>query len=630
MKGEPFSIRKTAEKRATDATDVEIAAKALWEGVETAWERLERQQPQCGFGQLGICCNRCAMGPCRIDPFGEGPNRGVCGADADLIVSRNLLDDLTVGAAAHSDHAREVIEVLLETAEGKTQGYAITDTEKLLAIAIEYGIEIEGRDHSSIARDVALAMLEEFGTIKNRIQFVERAPSKTRQIWESLGITPRSVDREIVESCHRIQMGVGAEYQNILLHALRTSLADGWGGSMMATFASDILFGTPSPKMASVNLGVLEVDKVNIVTHGHNPILSEMILKASQEPEILRFAEEKGARGINLVGMCCTGNELLVRHGVPAAGSLLDQELAIATGALEAVVVDYQCVFPNIASTASCYHTKVICTSDKAVVPKATYLRFEPSTALETAREILRIAVENYPHRDPQRVTIPDSPASFIVGFSEESIRGALGGTYKPLVEAIVSGNILGAAGVVGCNNPKIKMDYGHVTLARELIRRNILVVETGCAAYACGKAGLLLPEAAEFAGEGLRSVCKALGIPPVLHMGSCVDCSRILVLLAKVADEIGVGIGDLPVAGAAPEWYSQKAISIGAYFVASGVNVILGIPPKIFGSANVVDLLADKLKGAVNACFFVEPDPIKAADIIEAKIRAKRKALNI
>ncbi|WP_287152602.1 anaerobic carbon-monoxide dehydrogenase catalytic subunit [Candidatus Solincola tengchongensis] len=630
MQHDVFSAKEEAQKRATHPTDQEIVEKALREGVETAWDRLEKQQPQCGYGQLGLCCNRCAMGPCRIDPFGEGPRRGVCGADADLIVSRNLLDDLAVGAAAHSDHAREVIEVLLETAEGRAQGYRLTDVEKLRSIAAEYGLDTAGKPDEEIARELALAMLEEFGTVKNRIQFTERAPEKTTAIWKELGIMPRGVDREIVGADHRIQMGVGADYTNVLVHALRASLADGWGGSMMATFASDILFGTPSPKTSTVNLGVLEADKVNVITHGHNPILSEMIVLAAQDPELLELASQKGAKGINVVGMCCTGNELLMRHGVPVGGSLLDQELAIATGAVEAMVVDYQCVFPSLAETASCYHTKVICTSEKAVVPGAVYLRFAPESALDTAKEIVRTAVENFPLRNPDRVKIPGEPASFTVGFSEESIRGALGGSYKPLIDAIVSGQILGAAGVVGCNNPKIKMDHGHVTLVSELIKRNILVVETGCAAYACGKAGLLRPEAADMAGEGLASVCKALGVPPVLHMGSCVDCSRILNLLAAVAKEIGVGIGDLPVVGAAPEWYSQKAISIGAYFVASGVNVVLGIPPKIFGSANVVELLASKLKDLVQASFAVEPDPLKAADLIESLIREKRKGLNI
>jgi carbon-monoxide dehydrogenase catalytic subunit len=625
-----FRSKRLAEQRALDAADQEIIAKALEDGVETAWDRFIDQQPQCGFGQLGICCNRCAMGPCRIEPFGKKPDRGVCGATADTIVARNLLDDLSTGAAAHSDHGREVLEVLLDTAVGKSQGYQITDETKLKAIAAEYGINTENRKKEEIAEDVARAMLEEYGTLKNRIQMAERAPEKTKDTWKRLGIVPRSVDREIVESMHRIHMGVGADYVNILLHAMRTSLADGWGGSMMATEGSDILFGTPAPLRSRANLATLKQDMVNIVLHGHNPILSEMIVKAADDPQLKERAAGKGAKGINIVGMCCTGNELLMRHGIPIAGTFLDQELAIATGAVEVMVVDYQCIFPSIAQTAACYHTRVVSTSQKAKIPGTTYLEFRPETALDTAREIITVAIDNFPNRNPGRVRIPQKPVDLMAGFSEEAIRKALGGTYKPLIDAIVGGRIRGAVGIVGCNNPKIKQDYGHVTLAKELIKRDILVLETGCAAIACGKAGLLVPEAADLAGDGLGSVCKALGIPPVLHMGSCVDCSRILMLAANIAKELGVGIGDLPIGGAAPEWYSQKAISIGTYFVSSGVYVVLGIPPKIFGSPNVTGLLAAQLTDLVNASFAVEPDPVKAADLLEAEIDRKRKALGI
>jgi len=622
--------KKIAEARALDPTDQEIIEKAIDDGVETAWDRLADQQPQCGFGQLGVCCNRCAMGPCRIEPFGKKPVRGVCGADADTIVARNLLDDLATGAAAHSDHGREVVEVMLETAEGKSQGYQITDETKLAALAAEYGIRTGKRKKEEIARELALAFLDEYGTAKGKLQMAERAPAKTMEHWKKLGIIPRGVDREIVECMHRVQMGVDADYTNILLHAMRTSLADGWGGSMIATDCSDVLFGTPVPIKTRANLGVLSKDKVNIALHGHNPILSEMIVKAAADPELVKRAAEKGAKGINCVGMCCTGNELLMRRGVPVAGTFLDQELAIATGALEAMVVDYQCIFPSLPQTASCYHTKVVTTSVKTKIPGAIFKEFRPDNAYDTAKEIISLAIDNYPNRNPARVRIPAKPIDMMAGFSEETIRKALGGTYKPLIDAIVAGKIKGVVGIVGCNNPKIKQDYGHITLGKELIKRNILVVETGCAAIASGKTGLLVPEAADMAGEGLKSVCKALGIPPVLHMGSCVDNSRILVLAAHVANELGVGIGDLPVCGAAPEWYSQKAIAIGTYFVASGVYVVLGIPPKIFGSANVTTLLAAQLQGITNSCFAVEPDPLKAADLLEADINRKRKALGI
>jgi carbon-monoxide dehydrogenase catalytic subunit len=368
----------------------------------------------------------------------------------------------------------------------------------------------------------------------------------------------------------------------------------------------------------------------NIVLHGHNPVLSEMVVEASRLPEMQQKAKDKGAQGINLAGMCCTGNELLMRKGVPIAGNMLNQELALATGAVEVMVIDYQCIFPSITKTAACFHTKVVSTSEKSKVPGAVHLEFHPKNAMDTAKAIVDLAIDNFQNRDQHRVLIPGEPVKMMAGFSVEAILKALGGTLKPLIDAIAGGQIKGAVGMVGCNNPKIKHDFGHVRLAQELIKRDILVVQTGCAAIAAGKAGLLLPEAAEQAGDKLKVVCQALGIPPVLHMGSCVDCSRILVLAAELAKALDVSIDQLPLAGAAPEWMSQKAVSIGSYFVASGVFTVLGIPPKIFGSANVLNLLASGLNDVVGAAFAVEPDPVKAADIIEKHILAKREGLGI
>ncbi|MGC9436229.1 MAG: anaerobic carbon-monoxide dehydrogenase catalytic subunit [Methanomicrobiales archaeon] len=622
-----FGLEKE-EERSIDELAREMIGHCLREGHETVWDRFEMQDPKCTFCEAGVSCNRCAMGPCRIIPKHE-MDRGVCGADADLIVSRNLLDMLTTGAAAHSDHGRDIVETLYKTARGEAQGYTITDEAKLKRIADEFGIDTT-RETNAIAEDVGYALMEEFGTFKGSIQFTERAPEQTRALWEKAGIMPRSVDREIVEAMHRIHMGVGAHYVNILLHGLRTVLGDGWGGSMMATDISDVLFGTPAVNTSRVNLGVIREDSVNISLHGHNPMLSEMIVRAAEDEEIIALAKKHGAKGINLVGLCCTGNELLMRRGIPMAGNHFNQELAIATGALEAMVIDYQCIFPSLPRIASCFHTKIISTSDKSKVVGSYYYHFEPETAHETAREIVTAAVNNFPNRVKERVFIPGAPVDVTAGFSVEAILEALGGTPKPLIDAIADGTIRGAVGIVGCNNPRIKHDYGHVTLAKELIKHNILCVETGCAAVASGKAGLLTPDAAFLAGDGLKKICKSLSIPPVLHMGSCVDCSRILVLLAALANELGVGIDQLPAAGAAPEWYSQKAVSIGSYFVASGVFTVLGPMPKISGSQNVVDLLTGGVKKVVNAAFAVEPDPEKAAELIIDHIESKRKDLGI
>ena len=600
------------------------------EGVTTVWDRAMAQEPQCGYCALGVSCRNCAMGPCRIDPFGEGPQVGVCGASADLIVARNLGRTIAAGSSSHSDHGRDILEVFDSTARGETSGYRITDEAKLRRLAEEWGVATGDRPVDDIARDLATAMFEDFGSRKTELGFVERAPDGRRELWSRLGLTPRGIDRESVEMLHRTHMGVDSDYANVLLHALRTGLADGWGGSMIATELSDVMFGTPQPVMSQVNLGTLKADHVNIALHGHNPLLSDVIVQASADPELVALAREKGAAGINLVGLCCTGNELLMRKGVPMAGNHLIQELVMMTGALEAMVVDYQCIMPSVTDVARCFHTQIISTSDKAKFPGATHMPFDPHHGLEIGKAIVRTAIEAYPNRNPDRVRIPDGPVPMMAGFSVEAILGALGGTPQPLVDAIAAGTIRGAVAVVGCNNPKVQQDYGHVTLTRRLIENDILVLVTGCAAVANGKAGQMVPDAAELAGPGLKSVCRTLGIPPVLHMGSCVDNTRILVLAAALAKHLGVDISQLPLAGAAPEWYSEKAVAIGAYVVASGITTVLGVQPPIFGSPKVVDLLANGLEGVVGARFAVEPDPEKAALLIRRHIEAKRSALGL
>ncbi|MGD9048850.1 MAG: anaerobic carbon-monoxide dehydrogenase catalytic subunit [Anaerolineae bacterium] len=625
----------TAEKlevqRSFDPASQYMLRIAEKQGYETAWDRFEAQKPHCGYGELGVCCRHCTMGPCRIDPFGDtGPKKGVCGATADTIVARGLLRMIAAGAAAHSDHGRDIAHTLLLAAEGKAGSYEIKDEAKLHALAAEYEIPTEGRTKEEIALDLARAVYAEFGNQEGPIRFTRRAPAKRVELWEGLGVDPRGVDREIVESMHRTHIGVDNDPVNLILHGLRTSISDGWGGSMIATDLSDVLFGTPTPVKSTANLGVLKEDEVNIVVHGHEPTLSEMIVAASQDPEMIELAVQSGAQGINVTGMCCTGNEVLMRHGIPIAGNFLQQELAIITGSVEAMIVDVQCIMPALPDLAGCFHTKIISTSPKAKFPGATHIEFHEEHAYEIAKGIVREAVENYGNRNAAKVDIPDEKTECMAGFSVEAIIQALGGTLDPLLDAIKSGAVQGIVGVVGCNNPRVRHDYAHVTLVKKLIENNVLVVNTGCNAIACAKAGLLQPEAAEMAGPGLKAVCEAVGIPPVLHMGSCVDISRILVACAAIAKALGVDISDLPVAGAAPEWMSEKAVSIGTYVVSSGIYTVLGVAPPVLGGPAVTQLLTDGAEGVIGAKFAVEPDPVKAAGLILQHIQKKREALGI
>jgi carbon-monoxide dehydrogenase catalytic subunit len=602
--------------------------KAAKDQLETVWDRYEAQLPQCGYCEMGLSCRICNMGPCRVDPFGEGPQKGVCGADNDIIVARNLGRMVASGAASHSDHGRDLVEVLEQVAQGKAPGYGIKDEAKLKRVAAEYGVEIEGKKILDIAADVAFAMQEDFGTRKKSLQFVNRAPAARQKLWETIGVTPRGIDRETSEMMHRTHMGVDNGWTSILLQAVRNALSDGWGGSMIATEVSDILYGTPQPGKTTANMGVLKKDHVNIVVHGHNPVVSEMILLAAEDKDMVALAKSKGAAGINLAGLCCTGNELLMRHGVPMAGNHLMTELVIATGAVEMIFVDYQCIMPALGSIGACYHTKMVSTSDKARFPGMAHHEFHPDNAADLAKELVKNAVENFSNRG--EVYIPVEPMEAVGGFSVESIVGALGGTPDPLIDAIKAGKIRGAVGVVGCNNPKIKHDFGHIHLIKNLIANDVLVVDTGCAAVATAKAGFKNSAAATLAGPGLQEICNALGVPPVLHLGSCVDNVRILVLASALANALGTDISALPLAGAAPEWYSEKAISIGVYAVASGIYTVLGPMPPITGSMNVVKLLTQGLEDVVGATFAVEPDPEKAAILIRKHIEKKRAGLGL
>ncbi|MCM8788686.1 MAG: anaerobic carbon-monoxide dehydrogenase catalytic subunit [Candidatus Omnitrophica bacterium] len=600
-------------------------------------QRYESQRPQCGFGLLGICCRNCALGPCRISPFEEAAQLGVCGANADTIAARNFLRMVAAGASAHSDHGRAVAETFTKVAKGEAPGYEIKDEYKLLKLAVEMGIKIDGLKKEEIALGVGEKCLAEFGKQEGSLIFIKRAPLKRQKIWESLNIVPRGIDREIVEALHRTHMGTDQDYLNLMLHASRCALADGWGGSMIATELQDVLFGTPVPVRGRVNFGVLKENTVNIIVHGHEPLLSEMIVLAAEDPELIKMAEDKGAEGINIGGICCTANEILMRHGVPIIGSFLNQEMAITTGAVEVMAVDVQCIMQSLPVIASCFHTKIITTSEKAKIPGATHISFTEENALEKAKEIVKMAIENFANRKKSDISIPEQEMDLVAGFSHETISYILGGmfraSYKPLNDNIINGRIRGVAGVVGCNNCKIVQDSVHLALVKKLLENDILVLQTGCSAIACAKEGLLdSVRGLDFCGDGLREVCEAVGIPPVIHMGSCVDNSRILIAATALVKEGGLGddISELPAAGAAPEWMSEKAISIGQYFVASGVFTIFGITWPTLGSKNLTGYLFNEIENQLGGKWAFEPDGEKIAQLIIKHIDEKRKKLGI
>jgi carbon-monoxide dehydrogenase catalytic subunit len=630
--------KRSYEEQTTDPAAQAMLIRADELGISTAFSRADDMAP-CNIGGAGMCCKLCGMGPCRLTKDGQ---TGVCGATIDTIQARNLIRAIAAGAAAHSDHGRDMAFTLKAVANGEAEGYMIRDVAKLRTVAAHYGIPIEKRSPQEIANDLADLYIAQFGQQRGEVLPAKRAPAKRQQLWRELGVWPRGVDREVVEALHRTHIGDDQDPAHILNHAIRTALADGWGGSMIATDISDILFGTPAPILGQANLGVLKDDMVNVVVHGHEPTLSQMIVAASQDPEIIEYARKAGAKGINLSGICCTANEILMRQGIPAAGNFLHQELSILTGAVEAMVVDVQCIMQALVELAENFHTLIITTSPKVRLKGAVHIEFDEHHALTIARRILKTAIDNYKNRG--KIHIPQIKEDLVPGFSHEYINYMLGGSYRasfrPLNDAIMTGRIRGVAAVVGCNNPRSKQDYLHTYVTQELLKQDVLVVETGCGAIASAKLGLLLGEAGlEQVGPGLREICETVGIPPVLHMGSCVDNTRILTVLTQMVEEGGLGddIDQVPAVGLAPEWMSEKALAIGTYCVASGAYVIFGghspvggMPDRVSESDAVAHYISDGWEKLLGGKLEFVDDPDEMIRRTLAHIDKKRANLGL
>ena len=623
----------TVEQMEADTAKLkELACDAC---AETWEDRKGKQTPQCQFGENGICCRICSMGPCRIT---KKADRGICGADAHAIAGRNYLRMVAGGSAAHSDHGREIAHVLHSASP--TGSYKVTDEAKLLALATEWDVATEGRDIYEIAHEVAEIGLMEYGKPFGTLRFLKRATEERQKLWDDTGIAPRAVDREIATAMHMTHMGNTAEARALVMQSLRTGMADGWGGSMMGTEFTDILFGTPTVRETEANLGVLEKEMVNIIVHGHDPAFSEMVVLASETKELLDYAREKGAKGINIAGLCCTANEVTMRHGVRMAGNFLQQENALLTGAVEMICVDVQCIFPAIAPLAECFHTKFVTTSPIARIPGSIYVELNVATAFDQAKDIVKMAIDAYENRDQSKVWIPASKQGAVVGYPCEQILKELDGvtnsfidergTYKPAIDCIKAGVLRGAVAIVGCNNPKVRPDYSHIEIMKELIKNDVLIVATGCSAQAAAKAGLLSKDAKYLCGAGLRRVCELVGIPPVLHMGSCVDISRMMLLATGIAKDWGVDVTQIPVVGCAPEWMSEKAVAIANYVVSTGIDTYLGIEPQVKGSSEMMELITEGTREITGAGFIINTNPHDLVQSILAGLDAKRAALGI
>ncbi len=629
------------EKKEIDISDVTICEataqmliKARKDGVETAFDRAANMKA-CPIGADSACCKHCVMGPCRLNAKDPYSKVGVCGATIDTIMSRNFARMVAAGSAAHTDHGMGMLDLFREVLNGNITDYTIKNPQKLIEVAQSIGIETEEREIKDIAMDLYHELERTYTQVEGEIPFVRRVPEKTLETWRKLGIVPRGAMREIMELMHRSAMGVDQHYENITKACSRTALADGWGGSMVATEISDILFGTPSPVAVEVNMGVLKEDQVNIIIHGHEPNLFESIVESVNEPTLIQAAKDAGAKGLNLVGMCCSGLEMFVRHGIPHAGNFMSTEAVLVTGAVDAMGVDVQCIKQGLAKVADCYGTKLITTNPRCHIEGAMHVEFNDHKPKECTDEIVIQAIGRFKNRN-MPIEIPKIVNTGVHGFSHEYINYMLGGTfrasYTPLNDNVINGRIRGVAGVVGCTNPRVKQDWLHVELVKELIKNDVLVLQTGCSQIALAKAGLTTPEAAHLAGAGLKEVCETVGMPPVLGMGACVDNSRILIAASEMVKIGGLGdsIADLPAAGCAPEYMSEKALCIGQYFVASGVYTVFGVTFPIVEGTKFHKHMFEELEQLGMGKWGFATDPYEMARLMIAHIDKKRKALGI
>ncbi len=620
--------------RTTDPGAIPMLKLAQEKNIETAYDRFAAQQPQCQFGYKGVCCRICISGPCRVKADDGPASKGICGATAYTIVARNLVRYIAGGAASHSEHARHVLHTAHEMVEGHAPDYTIKSPEKLHKLAEKLGISTLDRSDTDILKDVVEIGYADFGRYQERpLAFLDSFLTKERSSkFQHTNIMPKAIDGTVTEMLAQTAMGVDADPVNLIFAGLKGAMAD-LAGEYIGTNISDILFGVPEPIVSEANLGVINPKMVNIAVHGHNPVLSEMVVAAARK--MTDEAKKAGAEGVNIVGICCTGNELLMREGVYLATSSSAQEMAIITGALDAMVVDIQCIYPSVQQVAECYHTKIVTTESIMKIPSAQYLAFNAETAMEDAKKLVRIAIDAYKNRDPKKISIPNERHNLVAGFSLEALTEIFAkiNPDRPisvLTDAIMSGELKGVVQMAGCNNLKRPQDESHVAILKELVKNDVFVVATGCSAGAFAKFGLMSPLAVDaYAGPGLKSFLKKLedanpqlttGLPLVFHIGSCVDNSRGMDLVMAMSEELGVDVPKVPFAASAPEAMHEKAVAIGSYCVTMGLPTHVGAMPPIEGSDLIYGIATQIAHDVFGGTFIFEMDPqIAAQKILDA-----------
>ncbi|MBP2652129.1 MAG: carbon-monoxide dehydrogenase, catalytic subunit [Firmicutes bacterium] len=599
-------------------------------GCDTTFDRFDKQKPQCSFGLAGVCCKICNMGPCKVTP--KSP-QGVCGADADLIVARNILRSLAGGTAQHGVHAREVILALKYAAEGKLD-LPIVGEDKVKSTATQFGIDINGKTIKELAAEIANILLADLSrTVPDEYKTIKAfAPAERQQVWKNLNILPISAYHEVFESYHRTGAATDGDWENIMQQFLRCGLAFVFTGVMGSAIATDSLFGIGKRATSKVNVGALKKNYVNIAVHGHLPVLVSEIVNQGHNEEFIKLAKEKGANGIQFYGICCSGLSAMYRYdGVIPLSNAVGAELVLGTGALDLWVADVQDVFPSIMDVAKCHKTTVVTTSDSARLPGAEHYAYnhDHSNIGETtnlAKKIVTRAIESFAERRGIPVFIPPYEVEAEIGFSIEYIKQRFG-SLTPIVEALKSGEILGIVNLVGCNNPRVVYEKAIVDVTETLLKNNVLILTNGCASFPLLKLGFCNLSAYEKTGAELKKFLQP-DLPPVWHMGECIDNARASGLFGAIAGVADYKIKDMPFALASPEWSNEKGIGAALGFRLFGINSYHCVEAPVQGSDKVMDFLKQGTKETLGATMTVEVDPVKLADIIIDNLKEKRKNL--
>ncbi|MDE6424901.1 MAG: anaerobic carbon-monoxide dehydrogenase catalytic subunit [Ruminococcus sp.] len=599
-------------------------------GIDTAFDRFDSQKPQCNFGLAGICCKICNMGPCRITA--KSP-KGVCGADADLVVARNLLRSAAAGTAQHGMHAREVILALKWAATGKLD-VPIMGEQKIISTAESFGISTENRTVKEIASDLADVLLEDLSrTVPDDYQTIKAcAPPERQQVWKELDILPISAYHEVFEAYHKSGCAIDGDWKSIIQQFLRCGLAFTFSGVAGASIATDCLFGVGDRVTSKVNIGALKKGYVNIAVHGHLPLLVSQIVKVGQEEKFIELAKSKGAKGIRFYGICCSGLAAMYRYGgVIPLSNAVSAELVLGTGALDLWVADVQDVFPSIMEVAKCFQTVVVTTSESARLPGAERYEYDHhhsniEQTRELAEKIVLRAIESFEARKGIPVYIPPYEVEAEVGFSLEYVHKRFG-SMQPLADALKSGKILGIVNMVGCNNPKVLYEKAIVDVADVLLKNNVLILSNGCASFPLMKLGYCNTSALDKTGESLREFLSP-DLPPVWHVGECIDNARSSGIFAGIANALGKNIHQMPFAFSSPEWGNEKGIDAALGFRLMGIDSYHCVEAQIYGSKNVIEFLKEGTKEILGSAMHVDTDPVALAEKIVSDMKEQRKEL--